>query len=159
NPLRVRQKLVETHYRNGKLMCASNGRTARRVAVSGPVHTLHQITCLLKFDGKKERRRNIIPSDVDARLVGATGSDLAGPETATGLVRITAEEVIVMLLRKEPRLIDRIRPVDRVAVVDGQRCRTLRRQCAAGRVAERQICGPGPLDIRVVNYEHRKSLA
>src|SRR6267154_815133 len=83
-----------------------DGRLARPIAKGGLVKTLNQIAGLLKFNRDEERRRNVDPLVVDARLVIAAGGDLVSPEGQPTRVRSPIQKILIMLPHEKVGAID-----------------------------------------------------
>src|SRR3989442_15099183 len=91
-------------------MRPSDVRCAARIAVSGFVHALDEITCLLEFDRQKISRRNIDALGFDAPCVIAARSNLVSPEGQATRIRLAIEKVEIMLPDEELRRVNRIQP-------------------------------------------------
>lgn len=118
--LRIEQELSQPNYGNGQLVWSANRRITRRVAIGGLVHALDQEAGILKFNRKKESRRNVDALNFDALSIGAAGSYLVGPEIPTALVRLAVQKIMIVLPHEEQRVVSRIRAGLRIVRVDGQ---------------------------------------
>src|SRR6266436_2736919 len=87
-------------------MRSADARCAARIAVSGFVDALDQITGLLKFDRKKISRRDVDALGVDALLVSTARSDLVIPKIPSAQIRKSAEEIKVVLTDVEPWIVN-----------------------------------------------------
>ena len=141
-------------------MRAAGGRRADGVAVTGLIHSFHQITRLLKFNRQEVSRRNINALHVDALWVRAARSDLVRPKVPAARIRIAAEKIVVVFLHIESRLIDGIRRRGRCVVVgDGNHRRVRGAQGCSDRIAQGHEKELVSFDVRIVNNQHIKRLA
>src|SRR2546428_8453815 len=141
-------------------MRPSKRRCAISTAVSGLVHSLDQITRLLKFNREEVRCRDVHSLQVDARLVRTARSYLIGPEGQSGGIRQAIQEVIIMLPYKESCLIDRIRSRRRKIVIKNRhRRRRPGTKSGANRITQRNAKRLSPFLVSIIDYQDRETLA
>lgn len=76
-------------------MCRRERRVSGCVTIGGFVDSLDQIASVLEFNGEKERGGDVDAAHFDATGVAATGSNLIGPESETGRVRLSIKKVVI----------------------------------------------------------------
>src|SRR5436190_2009438 len=90
-------------------MRAAERRRSIRITISSLVNALDQITGLLKLDREEEGGRDVDSFRLDARLIGAAGSDLIGPEGEARSVGLTIEKIVIVLADKILRVVNHVR--------------------------------------------------
>ena len=64
------------------------------------MRSIREITCLLEFNRKEERSRNIDSLHFNALHIGPAEIDLILPEQIAGRIRLSIQEIDVMLTHK-----------------------------------------------------------
>src|SRR5437899_6398008 len=80
------------------------------------------------------------------------------PTSESRRIRLAAEEIDVLLAHEEVRVVDRIRAVAAVVVLDGHGRSGLRAQRRAGSTAETDCESLISFRIRVIDYGYREGL-
>src|ERR1043165_3077715 len=143
------------------VLVAQEDGVARRtlgVAEGGLVRADNEVAGLLELDGEEEGRRDIGARALAARRVRAARLDVVRPEVLPRLIRLTVEEVVVVLADEGRRVVYRVgRPFSPV-VHDLERGRRGRAERAVLRVLEDERRALRPFSVVVVADEHLENL-
>src|SRR6266516_3362823 len=131
------------------------------VAERGAIETKYVSARLLILQLVEVGVRNVDALVANAGDIDTALRDLAGPEIPTARVGVAAEKVVVVLLHKKVRIIERVgRWRERVVIDDRQGGDAgTDKHSATSRIAERETEHFIAFDVKVVDYQHDKALA
>ena len=158
NLLRIRKEFVEPYDGYCERMDATKRRGASRVAVSGFVQSLDQITRLLEFNREKVSGRDINPLRLNTRLISSAGGYFIYPESQTTRVSLAIEEVVIVLSYEILRIVDDVRGRLNRVVVDVNGDRRGRAKIDARGITKGDVERLGAFDERVIVDEHVETL-
>src|SRR5205807_5014301 len=73
------------------------------------VYPFNQVTSLLEFNRQKVSSRDVDALEINASLIGATGSDLIGPKSQTIRVGRSVEKIVIVLAHEVLRAVYHVR--------------------------------------------------
>src|SRR6266850_7552348 len=87
-------------------MRSAKGGRSVSIAISDLIHTFGQVTRFLELNGEEERARRIVTLSADAVSITIARRDLGHPEVKTALIRKSVQEVNVLLVDEEIRVVN-----------------------------------------------------